>query len=51
MNFHIDIDAFLNSLGYMGQGLLGIFIVTGFLILTMVLLNLLSKKKKSGDQE
>ena len=39
---HIDFPAFLASLRYMGQGMLGIFAVTLVIILAIVLLNKLT---------
>lgn len=42
MNF----DAFLNSLYIMGEGMLGIFIVTGILILSVYLIRKLGTKKQ-----
>lgn len=44
--FQIDIPAFIASLSLMGKGMLGIFLVTGVIVLTVVLLNLLTRKKK-----
>ena len=38
-NFHIDFGAFVESLKYMGLGMLGIFIVMGILIGFIVALN------------
>ncbi len=39
-------NVFKQSLEIMGTGMIGIFIVTGIIILTMVLLNKLFKDKK-----
>ena len=49
MNFNPA--AFVENLKYMGVGMLGIFIVIGVIILSVVVLNkLTSPKKKSDDQ-
>ena len=40
---------FVESLEYLGKGMLGIMIVMGVIILTTVLLNKLSAKKKKED--
>jgi len=42
----IDFTAFLDTLPYMGAGLVGIFSVTGVMILTVILLNALTSIKK-----
>lgn len=41
----MNVDAFVNSLQYMGKGMAGIFIVTLVLILAIVILNALTKDK------
>ena len=41
-----DVQALLNSLPYMGNGMLGIFIVTLAIILTVTILNAVTSKKK-----
>ena len=41
----INFYAFLDSLKYMGQGMVGIFAVTLVIILAIVLLNKLTEKK------
>lgn len=46
-----DVGALLDSLPIMGYGMLGIFIVTGIIILSVYLLNGLTKPKKSGSEE
>lgn len=47
--FKMDVDALLNSLPVMGMGMLGIFIVTGLIIVTISTLNFLTKpRKKDG---
>jgi hypothetical protein len=45
----IDTDAFLDSLPIMGNGLLGIFIVTGVLIIGIYILRALTAKKAESD--
>lgn len=42
----MNIEAFLQSLPLMGKGMLGIFLVTGVIILAMVLLNKLTAGRK-----
>ncbi len=42
MKFSIDFDALLETLPIMGMGMLGIFIVTGVIILIVMLLNKLT---------
>ena len=37
---------FVNNLKYIGQGMLGILVVMGVIIIVTVLLNILTKKKK-----
>lgn len=44
--FNINVQGFLDSLPYMGKGMLGIFIVTGAIILTVAILNKTTSKKK-----
>ena len=39
---------FLSTLPIMGYGMLGIFIVTGVIILSIVILNQLTRKKKNS---
>lgn len=41
----IDVQALLESLPYMGKGMLGIFIVTIAIILTVMILNKVTSKK------
>ena len=43
---NINVDMFMNSLPYMGKGLLGIFVVIGIMILTIVMLNKVTSDKK-----
>lgn len=43
----ININGFLETLPIMGKGLLGIFIVTAFLILVIYLLNTFTKEKNN----
>lgn len=47
----LDFDAMLETLPVMGKGMLGIFAVTGVIILTMVLLNKFTGGKKSKKDE
>ncbi len=42
----IDVQALLESLPYMGKGMLGIFIVTLTIILTVTVLNKVTNRKK-----
>ena len=44
----IDFQQFVDSLPIMGKGMLGIFIVTGVIILMVMLLNKLSNTKKDN---
>ena len=44
----MNIDLFLQTLPIMGKGLLGIFIVTGVIILMVMLLNKLGNTKKDN---
>jgi hypothetical protein len=55
MNFseliaNIDINRFLASLKYMGLGMLGIFIVMGVIILSVLGLGCLTAKKKKKEE-
>ena len=52
MDFHIDFQAFLDSLPIMGMGMLGIFIVIFVVFLMIMILNRVTGKKKEdgGDQ-
>ena len=52
MDFHIDFQAFLDSLPIMGMGMLGIFIVIFVVFLMIMILNSVPGKKKEdgGDQ-
>ncbi len=47
--FRIDTEAFLDSLPKMGLGMLGIFIVTGIIVLTIGALNFFTKPRKKDD--
>ena len=49
MNFALDFNAFLASLPYMGKGMLGIFVVTGVIVLFVNALNNLPEKKNKED--
>ena len=48
MNFNPA--AFVENLKYMGVGMLGIFIVIGVIILSVVVLNKVTAPKKSSDE-
>ena len=52
MDFHIDFQAFLDSLPIMGMGMLGIFIVIFVVFLMIMILNSVTGKKKEdgGDR-
>lgn len=39
---------FINSLSYMGEGMLGIFIVIGIIVIFTMLLNKITKEKKDN---
>jgi len=42
---NINVDAFLETLPVMGKGMLGIFIVTGVIVLAIYILNAVTGKK------
>ena len=44
--FKVDVEAFLESLPKMGFGMLGIFIVTGIIVMTVGALNFFTKPRK-----
>ena len=44
-HFHIDFPAFVDSLQYMGKGLVGIFVVTAVIIGMVYLLKMIPDKK------
>ena len=48
MDFHIDFQAFLDSLPIMGMGMLGIFIVIFVVFLMIMILNSVTGKKEGG---
>ena len=53
-NFDINFNpmAFVDNLKYMGQGMLGIFVVIGIIIVfTMILAKVSSKIGKKNDEE
>ena len=52
MDFHIDFQAFLDSLPILGMGMLGIFIVIFVVFLMIMILNSVTgnKKEDGGDQ-
>lgn len=47
---NIDFDKFLVSLPIMAKGMLGIFVVTAVIILTIVILNKASSSKKKSKE-
>ena len=51
---NINVPAFIESLSIMGKGMLGIFIVTAILILSIYVLNFIGRRienKKDDDAE
>lgn len=44
-------DKFMSALPIMGKGMLGIFIVTGIIILTVAILNRATAKKKPKEDK
>ena len=42
---------FVDNLGYMGAGMLGIFIVIGLIVITTVILNKVTAPKKNNKKE
>lgn len=46
-----DVQALLNSLPYMGIGMLGIFIVTSLIVLVVNALNNIPEKKSKNKEE
>ena len=44
-------EAFIENLKYMGAGMIGIFLVIGVIILTIVLLGKLTAPKKKSEEE
>ena len=48
---NINFDGFIDTLPYMGKGMLGIFVVTAVIILTIVILNKASSPKKKSDDK
>ena len=46
MNFAFEADKFWKALTWLGEGMFGIFIVTGVIILSVMLLNKLTSPKK-----
>lgn len=46
-----DIQALLSSLPYMGIGMLGIFLVTGLIVLVVNALNNIPEKKSKKNKE
>lgn len=49
--FTIDFQAFLNSLPYMGKGMLGIFVVTAVIVLVVNALNNIPEKKDKKNND
>lgn len=47
----MNIDLFLQTLPYMGLGMLGIFTVTVIIIICIKLLNLLTSGREDADEE
>ena len=50
MNFAIDFQAFMDSLPYMGKGMLGIFVVTSVIVLFVNALNSLPEKNDKDEK-
>ncbi len=48
---NIDFNAFLNSLPYMGKGMLGIFVVTIVIVLVVNALNNIPEKKDRKNKD
>lgn len=50
---NIDVANFIESLGIMGKGMLGIFIVTAILIISIYVLNFIGRsiQRKKDDNE
>lgn len=51
MSFKIDGDGFLDTLPIMGKGMLGIFIVTAVIVLTVAVLNKVTGGRKKDKTE
>ena len=49
-NAAINPQNFVDNLKYMGQGMLGILVVMGVIIIVTVLLNTLTKKRDKKDK-
>lgn len=47
----MNVQAFLNTLQYMGLGMLGIFIVTAIMIAGIAVLNLATAPRKKDEEE
>ena len=47
----MNIELFLHTLPYMGLGMLGIFIVNGVIILSIYLLNRLTRDRSGADKQ
>lgn len=48
---NINVELFLETLPIMAKGLIGIFAVTGVIILSIVLLNKLTAPRKKNDKD
>ncbi len=49
--FNFQPEAFVGNLKYMAAGMVGIFLVIGAIILTIVVLGKLTSRKKKGGEE
>ena len=47
----MNVHAFLQTLPYMGMGMLGIFIVTGLMILSIAVLNKATAPRKKDEDK
>lgn len=47
----INVQQFLDSLPVMGMGMLGIFIVTGIIVLTIAALNFFTRPRKKDENK
>ena len=48
-NLEINVKAFLDSLRYMGIGMVGIFAVTIVIVISMILLNKFTSRKSDNE--
>ncbi len=51
MTLAVNVQLFLETLPIMAKGLVGIFVVTGVIILSIYLLNKLTAPRKKKDEE